>query len=187
MELLALTSKVLYDRDILEKQKRITVLEKRIKELHKKINEPKTFYNSYQELQQAKEKAYTHLKQKLSVIFNENDMLFNITPRQEIDIIIALTKCLTDLTKERIWADKTANIILNGIQGFIHGMLATAIWPILSNLELNSVIYENIIWIIDGPHSNCILGEAFLLKCYKCQRIDTFVDYDNYCIDCSEI
>ena len=118
MERLALCCKVLYDRDILEKQKEITELKKQIKNLEK----PKIRINNEEELeifQEQKDQLYEKLKYYIfdcgyteSVDRNVNNMdvyqlyskHYGLTKNQRSIVYYFLVKELTKISNNKNWA-----------------------------------------------------------------------------------
>ena len=107
MEKLVLCSKILYDRDVIEKQKRIL-------ELEKKLENPNPFYNSRKEYDEICEKAFETLKNKIINLYNDNfeyehmSHFGGITPRNDYQIEDAICECILKISRNSEWSRTNA-------------------------------------------------------------------------------
>lgn len=184
MERLALCSKILYDHDILAKQRDI-------KKLQNDIN-PKVFYNSWNEWEEAHNTLYKSIENVVNEYIAYNEFEYShmswqgLTSRQQIVIEHCLCEGLTRLTKNSKWSEKTAYQVVYGIRGFINGFMKTNTWNtirnVLSSRQVSDIIINNIRWQL----GNDLLWDIAQFKCVQCGKIDNFVVEDDKCVECHE-
>jgi hypothetical protein len=187
MEKLTLCSKILYDHDILTKQKYINKLQNDINQLQEN---PKVFYNSWNEWEEAQNTVYKSIEDCVNQCIADNKFEYyhmawqGLTTRQEIAIEHCLCEGLTRLTKNSKWSGKTTDQIVYGIKGFITGFMETNTWNtirnVLSSQQVSDIIFNNIKWQLDGG----FLDDIAQFKCVQCGKIDDFVEEDDRCIEC---
>ena len=120
MELLALTSKVLYDTDILDKQKKITEIKKELKD----NKPPKIIYKNYEEWEQLRKEAIKiceeanlgYLCDDISVVGRIDSCRHNTTIRDTI--VNAFNKLSKGFMNNWMWdyAITIEDIIIHSIQ-----------------------------------------------------------------------
>ena len=124
MERLALCSKILYDRDILEKQKEIIELKNKLN----KIETPQVLFDNWYDYENEKEVFHYCLEERIKKYFNDFDYISEmkfLSYEQTREIATAIILCLLNYTKcENFeWAEYVAWNIVTGVEGFINGIL----------------------------------------------------------------
>jgi hypothetical protein len=187
MERLALCSKVLYDRDILEKQKRILELEK-----------PRVKFKNPREWTRFKNDMYDELRSVIKECieddaFERHHMIWQgLTSRQEMRIALCIEKRLTELTKNVKWAQEIAwDTVVYSVNAMFQSFIKTNLWETLyhslSPEEMSDIIYSHIVWQLDDDtHAPCILDDIATYDCLLCSKIDDYVSDDGYCYDCED-
>ena len=189
MERLALCSKILYDHDILAKQRDI-------KKLQNDSN-PKVFYNSWNEWEEAQNTLYKSIENVVNKYIADNEFEYSyimswrgLTSRQQAAIEYCLCEGLTRLTKNSEWSEKTAYQVVYGIRGFINGFMETNTWNairnVLSSRQVSDIIINNIRWQLGVDHYPNLLGGIAQFKCVQCGKIYDFVKEDDKCVECHE-
>jgi hypothetical protein len=191
MERLALCSKVLYDRDILEKQRRII-------ELEKKVTPPKIRFKSYEDWERFKTEMYrdVHVVLEKMVIDNhfeyEHMSYQGLTFRQEN----ALTECVYEHlykgTNNREWSEKIANDVVYSLRTMFASLHKTQLWAFIYQLlrpeDISELIYEHVRWYLDDDsHSPCVIEDLPEFVCDTCHAIVDYVNETQMCIDCEII
>lgn len=190
MERLALCSKVLYDHDILEKQKRIN-------ELEKKLENPKVRFETYEDWENFKDKMFEGIRSVLMewIEHNEHEYQnmshFGITPRQKIVIHEHVYSYLHKCTKNSFWSEKVAYDVMNSLQAMIHTLQDVNLWEYIHETQrskgITELVYKHIRWFLgDDTHSQCVLGELPEFECKKCHKFDNFITEENVCDSCDE-
>ena len=187
MELLALTSKVLYDTDILDKQKEITKIKKELKD----NKPPKIIYNNHEEWEQLRKEAIKiceeanlgYLCDDISVVGRMYSCRHNTTIRDTI--VNAFKKLSKGFTNEWMWdyAITIEDIIVHSIQSLDNiGILDT-----LSRYQEDKFIKNILVDIFSDQYNFGEEGIAQIcyFKCSECDKLDHWVDNDNKCGDCS--
>ena len=161
MEKLALCSKVLYDIDLLNKQKEIY-------ELKKTVNIPKIYIQNNELWQYKKEVMYDIIKTSIDEYILEEfddyeDMQYNgLSSLQRININNILYKELNKITEHKYctWCENKAYDIVYSIEGAIQGLIYTDKINNFRDFEISEFIYKNIIWQLgDNTHFPSILDD----------------------------
>jgi hypothetical protein len=197
MENLVKCSRVLYDKDIIDKNEEINSLKKKFRY----YEEPKIDFANMEEYKIKKNEAYKIIREGIDKWIIEDTFEYEhmsyrgLTPRQNVNITIYIEKALNLITKEqnKEWAYRISNEIIYGINGFLNTLIDTEIWELIYS-QLNSkimsdIIYNNIVWQLDdGDTSNSsgILGDIRLFTCKICKKKDDYINEDNICFDCHE-
>ena len=111
MERLALCSKVLYDKDILEKHKELEY-----------IRDPMLYYENYEDWENHLDVLYTDIhegvKDAIMSVGSFETMKHNyiIPMKQSKHIRLTLTKALMKLTRKEKWSEDTAHDVMDGIE-----------------------------------------------------------------------
>lgn len=186
MERLSLCSKVLYDYDILEKQKRIIELEKR-------LEKPKMRFETYEDWEHFKDKIYEGVRSVLKKSIEDNDFEyqhmshFGITPRQEIIIHDRVYSDLHKYIKNSFWCQKIANDVMYSLNAMISTLQDVNLWTDIHETQrskgITELVYKHIIWVLDY---NTHLQELPDFECKKCHKIDDFITEENLCVSCDE-
>ena len=191
MERLALCSKVLYDRDILEKQRRII-------ELEKKLETPKIRFERYEDWENFKTHMYrdVHVVLEKWVIndpFEYEHMSYQgLTFRQESALIECVYEHLCNGTKNVEWSEKMANDVVYSVRAMFIALQNTHIWEFIykrmNPRDIVELIYEHVSWYLDdGSHSPCAIEDLPEFKCLACQRIEDYVNENQVCVECEII
>lgn len=194
MENLITCSKVLYDKDVLDKSTEILKLKKIIKNYEK----PQVIYSSVEEWEMKKQEAYNIIQNGINLWIVDNELetqfMFSgqycgLTPNQRKNIPKYIEEALILLTKNSNWSKKTSVDIMYSIDGFINGIIKNDLWNLITTTinaeQLANIIYKNIEWQLDnGEHYPCILDKIAIFKCKKCEDYYTFISDDNICWEC---
>lgn len=186
MERLALCSKVLYDHDILEKQKRII-------ELEKKLEKPKVRFQTYEDWENCKHKLFegVHSVLKGWIEENEHEYLhmshFGLTPRQEIVLYDHIYACLHECTKISFWSEKIADDVMHSLNTMINTLQNVNIWNYMHETQgskgITELVYNHVVWFLEY---NAQLQELPEFECKKCHKIDDFITEEGLCFSCDE-
>jgi len=180
MERLTLCSKVLYDRDILQKQKKII-------ELKEIVDGPKILFDNIDDYQNQKNKIFLDLEKEIKNYFNDfNDIygmdFWALSFDQQTGIAKAIIFSLLKLTKNKNlkWAEYVAWNIVTGVEGFINGILKVksieTIIRCFTPQDFGVIIFESIQYQLDQSY----LDNITIFKCKICEKIN---DLDE-CSDC---
>lgn len=185
MERLALCSKVLYDRDILEKQRRITELEN-----------PRVKFKTPREWMDFKESLYADLDTVIKECveddaFEYHHMIWQgLTSRQELNIASCIEKRLFELTNHKKWSEKIAwDTVVYSLDAMFQSFIKTNLWETLYHSltpkQMREIIYSHVTWQLDDEsHAPCILDDIAAFDCVSCGKEDDYVSDDGYCYDC---
>ena len=182
MERLVLCSKVLYDIDVIEKQKRILELEKQLKL-------PKVSFKHWNEWTAKCDLLNTCIRKVLHecIVDDEHQyyMMFSygITPGQCIIIESCIEKELYELTGDIKWSETVTDQILLGLHAMFCGFINSNSWQLiydtLGNIQLCNIVYNNIVHQL-----NHILEDVPQFKCSKCKKMYTWDFSDEVCSEC---
>jgi len=160
MERLALCSKILYDRDILEKQKEIIELKNKLNLLEN----PKIFCEDWDDWNK-KEEIFVNIAEEttrkivylhLLRIYNQDDPLnrfisdpFGPCPAESGIVYVVyryLVKELTKFTNNEIWSEKIADNIGTSLSAFFKSfdVVKGFLYSNLSDEEIVSIIAKNV-------------------------------------------
>ena len=188
MERLALCSKVLYDRDILEKQRRIV-------ELEKKLTPPRIRFERYEHWEQFKAEMYCDVHTVLEkwIIHNafeyEHMSYQGLTFRQENALNECIYEHLCTGTKNSEWSDKVTERVIYSVRAMFNAMHKTNIWAfiyqLMSPVDIVELIYEHVTWYLDDDsHCPCVLDSVAEFKCVECEKIHDYINQHQMCIEC---
>lgn len=187
MERLALCSKVLYDYDILEKQRKIVELEKR-------LEIPKIRFKKYEDWEMYKSRLYQDVHAILEKWFlhdpreYERTSYHGLTFRQENALNECIYEHLYNGTHNVEWSDKIASDVVYGVRAMINAMMKVFIYEMLDARDTVKLIYEYVTWYLDDDsHSPCILESLPEFTCKECNQIEQYVNEDQVCIACEAI
>lgn len=192
MERLALCSKILYDRDVIEKNKKIKELEKKLENPN-----PKPFYNSLKEYEETAEEAFEILKNEIISLYDDHfeyehmSYLGGITPRHDFRIEDAIYKCILKISHDSEWSRTNAENIRTSLKSVFNSMIEVNIWENFYNstsqTQLGLFVFETIRQNLDGSFSpGPLLEDIAHFKCKKCEKIVDCVEEDDICIDCEK-
>jgi hypothetical protein len=188
MERLALCSKVLYDRDILEKHKQII-------ELEKKLIPPKIRFERYEHWEQFKAEMYCDVHAVLEKWIIHNSFQYDhmsyqgLTFRQENALNECIYEHLYTGTKDVEWSDKIAGRVVYSIRAMFNAMYKTQLWTFIYQLmspeDIVELIYEHVAWYLDDDsHYPCVLDDVAEFKCIECGKIHEYINENQMCIEC---
>ena len=175
MERLAITSQVLYNKDLLDKKNEIIKLKQEIQ----KLSDPKIVYSNWEEYENVQKEAYAIIKQGcdkwiIEDTFEYEHMSYQgLTSRQDLNLPYYIEKALNLITKNqnKEWSMKISSEIIYSIRGVLNQLIDAGFWEnIYSEYTPNLMskfIYDNIIWQLDdGNHIPCILdiGEVIIIE-----------------------
>ena len=192
MERLALSSNILYNKDILDKEKEIQKIKNRIC--------PKIIYDSYEEFEKLQKEAIKSCEKRITKTVNSIDFqyerfgIFNIL--QDDYIFNILCDAFNILTKNQVnkWVREYAGIVNLTILNTISSLVESGLWEnIYDSLDLQGLIQflTNIVrnTIENGDYlDDCNnFGEKIrYFKCKKCNRIDNCLFDNIMCYNCYE-
>lgn len=184
MERLALCSKVLYDYDILEKQRRIVHLEK-------KLETPKIRFERYEHWEQYKSKLYqdvhTILEKWIMHDTREYEYMVGkgLTFRQDNALHECIYEHLCHGTGNVEWSDKIARDVVYSVRAMLIAMARVFIYEMMSPRETVKLIYEHVTWYLDDDsHHPCALHDVAEFTCIECERIHDYVNENQVCVEC---
>lgn len=188
MERLALCSKVLYDYDILEKQRHIV-------ELEKKLKKPKIRFERYSDWDDFKTKMYQDLHAALERWIAYDPQEYNhmsyqgITFRQENAINECVYEHLHRGTQNVEWSDTVASDVVYSVRAMFNALMRTHMWLFIYKLmdppDIVELIYEHVKWYLDDDlHSPCVLDDIPEFVCTMCGRVDSYVNDECVCVPC---
>jgi hypothetical protein len=161
MDKLSLCSKILYDKDLLEKREEID-------RLNKIINVPRIKY-SKKEWIDKKQKMYNTLESCVwnCIISDEDNEFYNsiyngLSSRQRNYLNDIIYKELNNLTKDKFhtWCSNLAWDIVYGIEGSIQGLIETDKINNFTEIEIANFIYKNLEWQLNSATNNyCIIDD----------------------------
>jgi len=175
MEKLIICSTVLYDKDICDKMKEIKSLKKEIIILKTKLiyyDEPKIEFDNIQTWQYKKKEAFEIIKNGLNKCIDQYSIqhagmyYIGLTSEQKLAIQCYIEEALNIITKKKNedWSWRISYEIVFGIEGFINGLIDVGIWDLIYH-NLSKLIYNNIIWQLDGARDyNSILYSVPVFK-----------------------
>ena len=185
MEYLATCSKIMYDKDILDKNKDIIQLKKQLSEL----NTPKIIYHSMDDWNISLNKAYINIKQCIYAWIIENTVEYEnmfgwgnfengLTSNQRCAILEHIKSSLIILTKNEKWSTVKANEIIYSVESFFYAMDISNTWVTIyhsltaeqiSNIVLNIIIFHIDNLLLDTPIIQCTICK----KTFKATNCDT--------------
>ena len=196
MELLALTSRVMYDRDILEKQGEIENMKKRLANLIA----PKVVYEDMNEWNRLRAEAILLLRKGVEAFIPEDYSdyqwmcLYGITPTQSIEGFGAL---LFDVFKHiskgngnhwgYSYAYTISNTILNTVAALVHMDLWRHVAEMGRDGMLRFFMHALLKFFTDGAAENAVDGIA-RIRCFACKRCAAVVyrvDKTGLCWKCA--
>lgn len=186
MERLTLCSKVLYDYDILEKQKRIN-------ELEKELEKPKVRFETYEDWRNNIHYMFEgiHSVIKEWIEHNEHEYQhmshFGITPRQRIVIYDCVYSELHKCTKNSFWSEKLTNDVMYSLDAMINTLQNVNLWNGIHETQrsegITELVYTHIIYFFEyNTHFQGIPE----FECKRCHKIDNFITEEKLCVSCDE-
>tara|TARA_A100001011_G_scaffold400833_1_gene519563 strand:+ start:1256 stop:1837 length:582 start_codon:yes stop_codon:yes gene_type:complete len=186
---LLLCSKVLYDKDILDKME---ILKKQID--CTKIKKPKIFFNTVEEWDAKKNIIFTNVEINIKdqIMYNrveyESMKTDGITQNQWLSIGNNIEKILFNLTKDKKWSVKVTWDLMHMCSMLFFSLISSETWlliyEILSKNQLASIVYN----LIRNKLDDDILLDIATFKCTKCNKISSNIySEDNICFECKFI
>lgn len=193
MERLILCSKALYDNDVSQKMKEISVLKNEIKRMKK----PTKLYESWEEFEKTKIEAFSIIRESVDEMVSDNHFewsymdTFGITPHQASEIPRSISRALEMLTGNAAWADTAAfDIVWPALECFVDGLMKNEkrLWNILyshsSSEEIGDLFFNVIEKYID---EHLLVDDVFMFRCVKCHKVVNHVEENDRCTDCEKI
>jgi hypothetical protein len=159
MDKLTLCSRILYDKDLLEKKEEL-------ERLNKIINVPRIKYFQ-KEWDDKKQEMYDNLESCVwnCIISDEDNEFYNsiysgLSSRQRNYLNDIIYKELNNLTKDQFhtWCSNLAWDIVYGIEGSIRGLIETDKINDFTEIEIANFIFRNIEWQLSSTWNNyCII------------------------------
>lgn len=191
MERLALCSKILYDRDILEKQQQI----KRLQDELLSTSTPVVVFEKYSDWLEKLEYIYSNIHRVISTNINDEYgemMEFGLTSNQLRCFYKIIKKVLYDTTNNKPWSKKIAYNIIESIDCFICSLIDSLLWQTIWSIgqqRLTDLLCSNIRYHLGGEigvdKSPCILEDIPVFSCSKCKyNVHYFIYNNSICINC---
>ena len=187
MELLAITSKVLYDVDIIDKQKEITKIKKELKD----NKPPKVIYKNYEEWNKLIQDAikiceettgFGELCHDIS-LSGRNYNMYHVSIR---DTILNAFKTLSKGFVNN-WMFDYAQTIDDIVVHSIQSLHTTGILDDMTFLQCDRFIKNILIDIFSVEYNDHEEGirQICCFKCSVCDKLDDWADDNSMCWDCS--
>ena len=192
MERLALSSNILYNRDILDKAKEIQKIKSSIC--------PKIIYDSWEEFKELQKEAIKSCEKGIREMINGDDfeysfMLdFGINPQQHGEIFNILCQGFSILTKNKVnkWVYEYAGIVNLTIYNILSILSETELWENIYHhlgregliIFLTKIVKNT---FVNGEYwddSNNFGEKIRYFKCKKCNNIVHFINKINICYSC---
>jgi hypothetical protein len=185
MDKLIVTSNILYSKDIYDKTKELN----KMKIIYKT---PRVFFNTFSQWNITKTKLLDDISNEINILIDK-EYIYMYYHGMTVNLKKYLNKMLLTklsyLTKNEQWSDNISNILVNGIESFIMGLVNTNTWSFFYNTidksKLKNIIYKNIEWQL--CNDKCwpgILNNIPEFICNKCKKNDNYVNSNNICINC---
>lgn len=155
MDKLTQCSRILYDKDLLEKKEEID-------RLNKILNIPRLKY-SKKDWNDAKQKMYDTLESCIwkCIIYDEDNEFYNsiydgLSARQRNYLNDIIYKELNILTKDKFhtWCTNLAWDIVYGIEGSVQGLIEIEKINDFSEEEITNFIFKNLEWQLSNTKNN---------------------------------
>ena len=190
MERLALSSNILYNKDILDKEKEIQKIKNRIC--------PKIIYDNYEEFEKLQKEAIKSCEKGITKTVNSIDFqyerfgIFNIL--QDDYIFNILCDAFNILTKNQVnkWVYEYAGIVNLTIYNILSILSETELWENIYHhlgregliIFLTKIVKNT---FVNGEYwddSNNFGEKIRYFKCKKCNNIVHFINKINICYSC---
>ena len=195
MNNLASVSKILYDREVIQKNKENYELKQELK----KYKTPKVYFENTKDWEDLKQKFLVNLKKIIkNWIYDEHHWQY-FDEFKAIDFSMDLTKLLLNLTKNKEWSEYHSNYISEICLGIIIGSNIYDKQCLKEFIELREVqlniiekiIYNSIYQILFvgllNDNGNGLLDEynSIFIKCIKCNKYCDIYDIYEDSSDCN--
>lgn len=182
MESLAITSKVLYDKDLLDKKKEIAELKSEI--LENTI--PKILYDDYEEWDKLKIEAIKICQEGVRNFISVEEYPFmrdfGFTPNQQMDgLYTILWKAFNKITKGQSneWISNYAQIIAETIAHTIYSLIDMGLWEniydSLGRDGLITFVLKILMKFFDDGSTEETLDSICVIRKFKCSEYDKLV------------
>ncbi len=173
------------NKELDEIQKENIKLKKKISDIEKK--NPKIIFKNKQEFLDKHQIMYRQIKEKLSHCFSD----FEYKQMRNLGITtvfaVGITNCiqieLQQITGDKVFSYNQSYKIMKLIKCMFSG-LEMPHWLIIYNCltkeQLIDIFYYQIVNYIE----EYIISEYSLFKCFKCDKIDNYVNDENWCVNC---
>ena len=134
MERLASCSKILYDKDLLDKSKEI----RQAKEIMLAFETPKKIYPNFSEWKTIKQKTFKIVEESIIKCFLHRDDVFvtmrdnnmALTEDQEIVLQTGIENALKYVSHNPVWSNRISSDIIISIKALFEGLKGAFIWGI---------------------------------------------------------
>lgn len=161
MNKLIQVSQILYEREIVEKNKEIAILKHKLKELET----PTVIHESFSDWEQKKYSAFKMIEKSISQAITDNHNEFKImlqnktmlqilTGNQELIITTAIKNALIIMTSNATWSHKKANDLIVQIQAFLSGYKITHSMNETNKIEIGRMIQQFIKYQFERAESS---------------------------------
>jgi len=192
MEIFIQCSKILYDRDIIDKNKQIEILKSRIKELEKNNGDPVIVFHSIKQFRawvnifdrdiiDIVDKSLTDIE-----YVKENGLSFD----QCYKIMDTIYNNLYYITGNEKWSMAKSNELINKVNISIQSLISCGLWDkiyTVTDTEISSIIY-NLLMAEIGHYDNNyygVIADITFFKCSKCKNICKCDMLNFISIDCN--
>lgn len=188
MDNLILSSKILYDRDTLEKNKQIRILKY-------KLDGPKIKYNNIVEWEKAKQNLLNNIKIGIFESIVEDDYEYRVmltsglTTKQVLYLQSYLNEELFNLTHNTKYSYDVSYKIIESIKIFFNSLYNCNKWTeFIHNMspeKMSSIIKNNIEnQLLSETNYSGYLYDIVLIKCSYCNKYNNLSFINNICNKC---
>jgi hypothetical protein len=175
MERLALCSKVLYERDLVQTKKELYTLKC-----------PKIFFKSYNESETFKNNFYETIEKTIRKnIQQSNEYTFRITHGAIGRICDCIKTELLKFTKNEEWVENLSFVnVWNSIEGLFHSLhhIWETIYEFTDRESIGEMVYQNVFWYFDSV----VFNEMVQFHCTSCKQDTDYLDeITDVCYTCS--
>ena len=188
-------SKILYDKEIIEKNKEINYLKKHIIELKKNYGNPIVEFDSLKQFNIYTKNFESQINNVIKQFISKNDYLKQngLSFDQCIKILNVIYDNLLKITHNKEWSSVKSQDIVSKVNILIETLISCGIWYKIyesENPDIVSIIYNLFILEI-GNFENSYNGVIDCIAHFKCKQCNKFYKYGflnfNYskCIHCT--
>lgn len=175
------------NKELDEIQKENDELKRKIHSIENKY--PKIMFNSKQEFEEKHQNMYNKIKETLLYYFDDfeyNSMKdYGITRRQTTHTAICIENELERITDDRKFAYIESYRIIEPIC-YMYAGREIPHWNTIYNSLTKEQLFDIFYYQIVSHIENDTTLKYALFKCFKCGKVDDYVDENNLCNSCSD-